>query len=154
MTLHPVGLVWLCTVDSRQQKVVLKRKLLRAGHWSKPGTGEVKGLCPVELRMWQQHEMMSSHQRPLADFYPQENFRSKIGICLWCHNDGAWLQGADGEPCQKPCWNPAKLHQLLVVCPVQLRGHVQSWWADSHKISSSWSHAGSRSESCCSPETS
>ena len=78
--LHPVGLVWLCTVDNHQQNVVLERKLLTAGHYCIPGTGEVQALCPVELRVWKQHEMMSSHQGPLAVFYPRENFESRIGF--------------------------------------------------------------------------
>ena len=113
MTLHPVGLVWLCTVDTHQQKVVLRSKLLRACHWCIPGTGEVQALCLVELRTWQQLGMVASHQGPLADFYPRESFGFRVGFCLWCHSDGAWLQGADGEPYQKLCWNPAKLHQLV-----------------------------------------
>ena len=81
--------------------------------------------------------------QPCADLYPWESFGSRIGFCLWCHNDGAWLQGADGEPYQKPCWNPAKLHQLVAICPVQFQGHVQWWWAESHNISFSWSRSGS-----------
>ena len=53
VTLHPVCLVWLCTVDNHQQKIVLKRKLLRAGHWCIPETGEVQALSLAELWMWQ-----------------------------------------------------------------------------------------------------
>ena len=49
------------------------------------------------------------HQGPLADFYSRESFVSRIGFCLWCHSNGAWLQGADGEPYQKPCWKAAKI---------------------------------------------
>ena len=41
--------------------------------------------------MCQQQKMKSCKQGQLADFYPRENFGSRIGFCLWCHSDQAWL---------------------------------------------------------------
>ena len=150
MTLYPVGLVWFCTVENRQQKVVLKRKTLegRSLLYTRNRRGPSTVPCGTPDVTAARDDVFPS--RTTCWFLSiWESFGSRIGFCLWCDSDGAWLQGTDGEPYQKPCWNPAKLHQLVAVCPIQLRDHLQWWWAESHKISFSWSHAGSRSESCC-----
>ena len=111
------------TMYKHLQKAILKRKLLRAGHWCTLGMREV---LPAR-KLWIHDRFLS-----LMPLWWSLTARR------WCGNLSKALLKAK-----------QKMHQFAAVClRIQLRGHVWWWWVGSHKIFS-WSRAVSRSESYC-----
>ena len=107
---------------SRQSsaKVVLKRKLLRTGHWCIPGTEQVRVLYLVEHQMWQL-------QLPTKDDLLNPICKETLdpGYVFVCASIVMELD------CQAMMWNlikallsPTKLLHLAAACLVQLRVYV------------------------------